>query len=459
MVLMVGDATDAFRFVPCGSARNEGVLNSAVVLAVNARKNRGEYEERHFTVPRLRWCFCISEKLTIELKFAFVYFLKALGRLLLLGIFIKGSFAVRICGGDATTTGSASRSSAPIVVIEGFVDYQQHPINANLSRWQRTPFQIRVSGSNWLARLVPSNDSYDYTEIGSDGVDCYWMDCYKSVVERARQEGRKTGTNVAAANVRASPVPLFSMSHQMGAIWLTYASAFYFDRITNLVAESPHTIGARQGAIRFPDDYSLQPVVFERFDTPLTLNVPRSITYFDQWIDPRGTARSIRLSAITNLSVNAEFKVLAVTNRQGVRVALSSQLIGYARLGIGEVHVHEYHVQSTNVTVLPHGPLDPKPAIVGVTLFTDERFNTGNGLHFNYLAERWLDREEVAKLPEYKRAKALADSRSRFKAQGKWFKYFLIAFTLLVGMPLFVFLWRQLSGSSPRAQSPIGRSD
>jgi hypothetical protein len=381
---------------------------------------------------------------------------------LLLGIFIKGPLAVRIYGGDATTTGSASRSSAPIVVIEGFVDYQQHPINANLSRWQRTPFQIRVSGSNWLARLVPSNDSYDYTEIGSDGVNCYWMDCYRSVVEKARQEGRKTGTNVAAANVRASPVPLFSMSHQMGAIWLTYASAFYFDRITNPVAESPLTLGARQGATRFPDDYSLQPVGFERFDSPLTLNVPRSITYFDQWIDSQETARSIRVSAITNLPINAEFKVLAVTNWQGVRVALNSQLIGYARLGIGipgEVLIHEYHVQTTNVTVIPRGPFDPRPAIVGVTLFTDERFNTGNGLHFNYLAERWLDREEVTKLPEYKRAKALADSRARFKAHGKWFKYFLIAFILLAGVPLIVFLWRQLSGPSPRVQPPPGRSD
>lgn len=377
---------------------------------------------------------------------------------LLLGVIVNGALAVRGCGDAVTTTSNAAMPISLIVEIGGFVEFQQRPAGVNYGRWQRTPFQIRIRGSNWLARLVPSNGSFvDYTEIGSDGVDCYWLDCYKSFVEKAQREGRKTGTNVAAATVRASPVPFSQLTHQIGAIWLTYASAFYFDRLTKPVAESPIT--HREGAIRFFDDYSLQPIVFERFDTPLTLNVPKSITYFDRWIDPHETVRSIHRSAITNLPVNADFKVLEVTNCQGLAVALSSRLIHHIRLPIpSEVTIHEYLVQTTNVTVLPDGPFDPRPAIVGVTLFTDGRFNTGNGLRFNYLAERWLDREAVKKLPEYKRAKVLADSTARFKARGKHFKFFLLAFISLVGVPLLVFLWRQLSGPDMRSHSPHGTS-
>jgi hypothetical protein len=355
---------------------------------------------------------------------------------------------------DASTTGVAARPDASIIEIRGFVDYQQRPVDVNLSGWERTPFQIRVRGSNWIARLVPSDGSFDYSEVGSDGTDSYWLDCYKSVVEKARREGQKTGRNVAAANVRASPVPAFHMTHQIGAIWLSYAASFYFDHITNHVAESPATQGARNGSNRYPDVYSPQPVVFERFAPPLTLNVPKSATYFDRWLDPQEAARPLRLSAITNLPVHTVFTVEAVTNCQGVRVVLSSQLTWYARLPSG-LHCHEYRVQATNVTVHPDAPLDPRPAIMGVTLFTDERFNTGNNLHFNYLEEAWLGREAVKRLPEYKHAKAQADRAERLIAHRAQFKYFLIAFVLLAGAPLSVLLWRQVRGSGARNKLPV----
>lgn len=70
------------------------------------------------------------------------------------------------------------------------------------------------------------------------------------------------------------------------------------------------------------------------------------------------------------------------------------------------------------------------PALQGIALFADERFNQGDGLHFNYVTNRFLSDEEVMATRAYSQQKLIVDVRRRQQAGASYVRVAFLVFAV-----------------------------
>lgn len=269
-------------------------------------------------------------------------------------------------------------------------------------RTKIVPFSIDVHNCKWRLRVKPF-DFVDYVEVSCDGESTYYFCWMKTEVDRKRVSGEEVGFNSGTAIIRKSPVPSFPSLDASGAIWLTYASGCYFSS-PRIDAEPPGCEGVLSGNPLPFEKYITERVIFSRGRN--FLGVPQEVIYLDD-----GTSKlthELEPAPFDKGFTNIEFKALSYTNFADKLFPLQTVTKTFAirknKSGATLRVLYQDTITTTNIVEIPDLS-DPRSAINGPTLFSEERFNRNvGGFQFSYASTRWLSESEATNLPEYSQA-------------------------------------------------------
>ena len=317
---------------------------------------------------------------------------------------LVGGVGCGICADDASGTRFG---------VRGLVEHTYYDWSGDV-KWDRTTsFQLDVQGCQWFVRLVQPFDWTPYSEVSFDGDKTYWLQSLQTWVDKLKATNASSiPTNVAVGVVRRSAVPRFGFGHEVGPIWLAYASSCYFRSATSDVVESPATLGVLSGRDANPDCFLTQRAAWNLSSSrPF---VPSRVVYFDSGTNWLGFKPSRYPKPFDAGFTNTFFEVTAWTNVGDYSFPLRASMLTYSvnqSVGNSEPSlalIHRYRLTATNFFDPPLR-IHFQPAIPGVTVVSDERFNDAKvaDLHFNYYnTNRWATDEEVKATRAYRVAAA-----------------------------------------------------
>jgi hypothetical protein len=266
----------------------------------------------------------------------------------------------------------------------------------------------------------------------------------ESAIKAKRATGARVGDNIATAIIIKGVVPRFPFgaSHCAGAIWLTYASGYYFRGITNTYVEPaacrsvPSLTG---GDTLYPGDVILKKA--NMFPSNNALAVPHRVEYLEEGMHP--FSRLPYPSPLNAGFTNTVFQIAATTNWSGSNFPLAARMITYGVYYQGRDHAilrinEDYEVLTKKIVSVPRR-LDYRPGIPGLTSFAEARFAGDRGLKFSHTGTKWRTDEEVKASPEFRRAGRLVS-----KAKPGLVKIIIMAvFLSLLLVPLFFLIKRR----------------
>ena len=274
-------------------------------------------------------------------------------------------------------------------------------------------FRAIIDDQRWFFRTEPVTNqanTFDYCEVAFDGTNQYAVKSLKSWVEDSKALGRRVGSYTAFGMVWREPVLRFGYSDELAPLWLAYASAEYFQRLTNdiiycfpITALGPPERWVRDSSNHYRVRVSPGPVpgVVPAQVTFLTTNaLPPEMAWL-WW--PVGQWRT-----------SAVFTAQHYTNLDRFTVPLQAVVKTYAP------YVHEprkrqvtllewssYEVEAAAVRPVPAPavwcPELPEPTRISDYRFVDRAQGTVEAVSYQTQG-RWHTDAEVMQLPEYRRA-------------------------------------------------------
>ncbi|HOX56741.1 MAG TPA: hypothetical protein P5205_10505 [Candidatus Paceibacterota bacterium] len=159
-----------------------------------------------------------------------------------------------------------SQAAATQFVAEGSVEYHNSWAAEDVSKRPGFPpvvsrmmnFSVVVSNSCYLLRLEPAKESAVlYHEAGFDGKTlCYLSRMNLSSPQNA--PGVRASRNVATAWIYHHQQVVHSLfAHEMGPVWLMFASGHYLRSVTNGLIEPPLTLGLFENDDYFPRPFTI----------------------------------------------------------------------------------------------------------------------------------------------------------------------------------------------------------
>jgi hypothetical protein len=335
--------------------------------------------------------------------------------------------------------------------ISGTVGFTQFkPDTGEKISYTTADFRISVRDGNWFVRIkVNAEGAYDYQEASYDSTNLYYVGSMEQILKNKRAEGIAVGQNIATGWIYKRPILHTTFAHEVGIIWLAYASAYYFQALTNDMAEPVISIGVSSGVYNEQHDYK-QRVEWSTFEGKL--NLPRKAVYFEDGV--RRPLQPLLSRTKTELHypspydrgyTNAIFRVLQTTNLEGFTVPVVAELETFVPLSGGRkatdlAKINHYYLIGTNFA--PRGAMaGMQPKLPGVTAVSDARFLEKAGV-FSYLRETgWLSEREAMETPSFRRN---ADTTRYLRNYTRPRHPFAIltAFLFLFGLPLLYFAFR-----------------
>jgi hypothetical protein len=305
---------------------------------------------------------------------------------LILGLFLPATVAV-----GAGLCDLSGRIEADYYFQNGKVSYSENP-----------RFEMSTDGVNYRIRIEEpgQNMATDYMEIAWDGTNGYYIEALPSFVRAQRQNGKAVGSNVATATLALTPVPQFHATAEMaGVLWCAYIAPLYLKGLSpGARIYVPFSTGMLdQGMPSGADDFLVRPAFWQ---------YSPDHSYLEQLIYTTPAASMQR--AFTNVVYN----VLQSTNINGYRVPWAGQASLFVQGTPGAWKIAQFVFTLNSISLSTNGVASFQPAVPGVTLVTEERFNSAtNELHFNYLIEsNWPSIQRVKAMRQY----SIAAQSARF---------------------------------------------
>jgi hypothetical protein len=309
-------------------------------------------------------------------------------------------------------------------------------------------FTAVIDKCKWSFRFEPEINkaaAYDYAEAASDGTNLYFVKSietwFRDQQSRGAQPGSKNlGSNTANAIVSSEEVPVFSTNPQLGILWLTYASACYFQTNNSGMVYTPlsHGVG-RKGIVGTADHYKLRAIVKSSGGG----GVPAEIVFFETNMPP------VYGEALTN----TVFTLGAVTNAGSVTIPLHGLTRTFAynvvpgKAETNLVTLYEWEVNTTSIERVDGSTFVPD--LHAVTHISDLRFRRDEKKPvepFGYYGNKWLPEQEVRTFPEYKEALARAIREKGFEPAAHSRALLIVVALVLLGFPLVYLISKRRRG-------------
>jgi hypothetical protein len=269
---------------------------------------------------------------------------------------------------------------------DGKVSYSTNPRFTMVT--DNTHFRIRLEKPG-------ENMATDYREVAWDGTNCYYMEALPAYIREQLQKGRNVGSNVGSAIITAIPVPQFSgISESAGVLWCAYIAPFYLKQSSlNSRVHVPFSTGMlNDGMPAGPDTFTMRPALW---------HYSPDRDYFDELC---------YVADVRQPFTNVVYRSTQWTNVGGVQVPCSGVSTSFVRNGSSVYKIAEFNFTLHLAGESKAGSKPFQPEIPGLTLVTEERFNSATtDLHFNYTIDSsWPSVETVKSLPQYSTGAAAA---------------------------------------------------
>jgi hypothetical protein len=322
-------------------------------------------------------------------------------------------------------------------------------------------FRLNIKECQWEMFIKIAGSPEDYRHLVCDGTTTYYLLVHRAAVEARKANGQKVGPNVAGATALRRSVPNFFTYDPAGPIWLAYASACYFDRIT------PSPIGSSNQLLEIDVASGLgtasgADVEYFRVNRPAKWKLlkgsglPREVAYFETGFvqslvsaDMTFSRRRMR-SPYSSGFTNSHYTVLRSTNYYGLVLPVEASYKTYWAKSAGRssndlwVRI-AYYITATNYIKWTGSVITP-PLLPGPTLITEARFVedvVNPKSSYSYLAEkRFPTEEQVRASAGY--ASAPPQRQPTAVTPQNWLS--LIGVALIIGAlipPVLLFWWRR----------------
>jgi hypothetical protein len=292
--------------------------------------------------------------------------------------------------------------------VTGQLQYRQASFNRGVYRGIETEsfqYTATVDGDKWFFHVTTSENpvaTFDYCDVSYDGDTLYYIRSLQSWVEDQIAVGKSVGSNTAMGIVGKMPVPAVSVNHEIGPIWLTYASAQYFSGLRpGEMALCPLTRGIGPNSVTKTIDHYKQKVQVTPGDSSPA--IPSKVIFLE----------SNMSGVLGNGLTNATFEILSYTNLGTLKLPMRSIVkifLFYREPGKTNTTLmvgHEYEL-TTDSVVVPSTRTKFEPRVSGTLHTSDLRFKDDKrqplGVFFYYHKNSWYSESAARKLPEYKRA-------------------------------------------------------
>jgi hypothetical protein len=291
------------------------------------------------------------------------------------------------------------------VMVEGVMTISPLGNWTDIGRVRQVHLQLCASNHLWIIREAKSPGSKDYTELGTDGTNLFFLRVMQTAAERYAEkavvEGKRPPINVATAEVQPGTIPLFEAPPHKFLMYVAYGSSPLFLR------QSPGIL---------PPVPFLPRLEFtaykERCNATWELSTdgfrfPKQINFFeDKLPESSGAARNL----------SATFRVHQTTNLHGQSVPLEFECIRFARdvdsstkkLSLTNVPMESFRFISTNISLAAVTRYIPE--LPGKTIIRDNRLlgssNPVPAITFTKPRGTWTTEQELRNTLEFRRNSA-----------------------------------------------------
>ena len=256
-------------------------------------------------------------------------------------------------------------------------------------------FNVCVSNCAWVITITPTNKSEaDYHRLSYDGGQLYIYTDAQTAISKMIAEMRSSGSvvpdkiNLAHGCVVNSEVPHYMGANGAGQIWLTYASACYFQKNGSNLLDVPWIYGfGTNGEVVMVNDLAQCRGVWKiGRDSPQT---PRSVLYFGDEFET---------------FTNAVYESMTFTNLFGLLLPVESVFTvnTCVRDGSGNANTRvAYRFAVEAKSIRSSGSIGNfPPSVSALTMVTDHRFTSLTDPKPKtpvpyFVSERMLTREEA----------------------------------------------------------------
>ena len=223
-------------------------------------------------------------------------------------------------------------------------------------------------------------------------------------METQIRAGKQVGPNTAVGVITKRPLPQFGVDDELGPIWLTYASARFFQGETNLSSiRTPATVGVGKDGLVGPlNDYHQPAIVHLSAKAP---GLPTEVIYLED------SLTQIYPDGFTNTAFRAQ--TYSETGTMSIPMA-ATLTVCYPRREPPEADPTvrpEIKYRLTTTAVEPGKRLAAaRPKLPELTAISDLRFADNPSepvkLFHYYVKGAWYSDDQTRRLPEYRTALA-----------------------------------------------------
>jgi hypothetical protein len=333
-----------------------------------------------------------------------------------------------------STNALALHAEGSLKELSGQVRACYYDETGKVGRSQTMKFTMVTDGTRYRARLEkPGEDmATDYIEVAWDGTNSYYVDAMPTWVEKQREKGIATGTNIATACVTSIPVPQFPFAEPASILWCSYVSASYLVSLspTNPVF-TPFLTFMKNGSIGQTSDFLM---LSAGWRLSPKMDYVEELHYVCK---PDGTDGG---SSYTN----AIFNSLTTTNLGGWEIpshAIATLFVRNANGG-GTSKAIEYVLDLGSAVDAERVVNEFQPVVPGTTAVTEERFNSPDAnLHFMYLMKtNWPSTVQAKATTAYQQAATALPAIPTVTHEIP--RFLKLIFLLLAAAPLLI-LWNR----------------
>jgi len=270
------------------------------------------------------------------------------------------------CYQASAAAGSMPGRGETTLLVEGVVsnNFIQYSTNTPL-HLRNVRFSLMISGNKWTAKLQEGSLLDQTYQLYTDGTNTYYLRNMEDRVKKAIAENKKTSSNMAVAIIRNDIVPCFPFMEEMGVIWLTYASGYYFKTsgLSGFITQ-PCIVGIYGGSggkDLYPRKYTCSGLMNGY------VTFPTNVVYF---YEVTNCSNKELLTSLRQFQgqTNALFFVTKYSLLDHQWLPEASTLISH-----GTGREYAFWLIATNIVLMPPAEMD-LPGLPGLTLSTDYRF-------------------------------------------------------------------------------------
>ena len=262
--------------------------------------------------------------------------------------------------------------------VEGSITYSVAARRGQPTRETSSTFVISVNDCKWFVRISnPTKTEFDYREISYDGRQLYYVESFPTRIRLKQERGEAVGFNEATAWMYKGETFHDEFAHEVGPLWICYASGCFFTNLRTNEMEPVITFGVSTGVYSSTANPFLQRI--QREMQPKFPKLPVRVVFLDDGllrISKGVTVRREKLFA--DGFTNAVFEVLRQTNLAGALFPAESRLRVYAPEPFGPNPTNlalfsEYLIRLTSGT-RTSSVTNFQPSLPQKTYLSDARF-------------------------------------------------------------------------------------